>query len=121
MVSPRSAATTAALASREARLILAVGLVVGVLALFADKAFTVDDPLFVWLGRHITQNPFDFYRFDVNWYGVVQPMYEVTKNPPLGGYFIAAVLSLTEGSERALHVAFLIPAGIVAATTFRLA
>src|SRR6185436_21066047 len=50
---------------RELATVLAV--VLGVLLLFCTKAFTIDDPLFLWLGKHIQSNPLDFYGFNVDW------------------------------------------------------
>jgi len=44
-----------------------------------------------------------------------------TKNPPLASYFIAAAASLVGWSERALHLAFLLPAVAVVLGTYRLA
>lgn len=91
------------------------------LAPFADKAFNIDDPLFISVARHIQANPFDFYGFTVNWYGFEMPMSEVTKNPPLASYYIALAAFLFGWSEIALHLAFLIPASAVVIGTFFLA
>ena len=95
--------------------------VVVVLELFSGKAFTIDDPLFLWLGAHLQTNPLDFFGFAVNWYGVEQPMYEITKNPPLGGYYVALAAQLFGWSEVALHRAFLLPAAVAAGLTYSLA
>ena len=67
-----------------------LALTIATLALFAGKAFTIDDPLFLWLGRHVQEHPLDPYGFEVNWYGNTLSMHEVTKNPPLVGYYVAA-------------------------------
>ena len=91
------------------------------LAPFADKAFHMDDPLFIWVAKHIQTNPFDFYGFTVNWYGFEMQMYEVTKNPPLAAYYMALAALLFGWSEIALHLAFLIPASAVVIGTFFLA
>lgn len=101
--------------------ILACLAVVGTLALFCGKAFTIDDTLFLQLAAQLRADPFDFYGFQVNWYGSSLPMHEVTKNPPLVGYYLAAVMSLFGPGEVALHLAFLLPAAGVAFTTHRLA
>lgn len=95
--------------------------VIGTLALFLDKAFTIDDPLALWLARHLSASPADFFGFPVNWYSREMPMYEVTRNPPLVGYYIAGWASLLGWSERALHAAFLLPAAGVAAGTWLIA
>ena len=78
------------------------------LAPFADKAFHIDDPLFLWAARQIQAHPIDFYGFNVNWYLVEQPMSVVTKNPPLAAYYTALVASLLGWGEVPLHLAFLV-------------
>ena len=57
----------------------------GSLLPFIDKAFHIDDPLFLWTARQIQNRPLDFYRFNVNWYWSEMPMASVTKNPPSTG------------------------------------
>jgi hypothetical protein len=53
----------------------------------------------------------------VNWYFTAMPMSEVTKNPPLAAYAIALAGSTLGWSERALHLAFVLPAlGVVLGT-----
>ena len=84
---------------------------------FADKAFHIDDPLFLWVGRHVQAHPFDFYGFEVNWYGYEAPISEIVKNPPGAGWLIGIAAGLLGWSEPALHLAFLIPAvGVVLGT-----
>src|SRR5215475_8135491 len=39
----------------------------GALAVFLDKAFHIDDPLFLWTARQITAAPGDFFGFELNW------------------------------------------------------
>src|SRR6516164_8039620 len=56
--------------------------VVACLLPFVGKAYHIDDPLFVWTAQQISQHPFDFFGFDVNWYATRQPMAAVTQNPP---------------------------------------
>lgn len=95
--------------------------ILGVVALFLDKAFTVDDTLFLSLARHVQDHPLDFFGFEVNWYGTASPMHEVTMNPPLAGHFSAAAAALVGWDEISLHGAFLLPAGLVILGTFMLA
>ncbi len=82
---------------------------------FVGKAVHMDDPLFLWAARHIQSNPLDFYGFSVNWYGKTMPMFQVTKNPPLTSYYIAAVAHFFGWKEATLHAAFILPA--IAAVT----
>src|ERR1700722_14005394 len=88
---------------------------------FSGKAVHVDDTLFVWAAQHIVQHPLDPYGFNVVWYSTAMPMSEVTKNPPLASYYIAAIASVAGWSERTLHVALLFPALIVILGTYYLA
>lgn len=48
-------------------------------------------------------------------------MSEVTKNPPLAGYYAALVGSVAGWSERVLHLAFLVPALAMVLGTYFLA
>jgi 4-amino-4-deoxy-L-arabinose transferase-like glycosyltransferase len=88
---------------------------------FADKALHIDDPLFVWAGRHMQTRWWDPYGFDVNWYGWAMPMHEVTKNPPLACAFIALIISIFGENEFALHIGFLFQAIAVVLGTYALA
>lgn len=88
---------------------------------FVDKAFHIDDPLFLWVARQIQAHPVDFYGFKVNWYLAEQPMSAVTKNPPLTSYYTALATALFGWGEVPLHLAFLVwPVGAVWGT-YRLA
>jgi 4-amino-4-deoxy-L-arabinose transferase-like glycosyltransferase len=91
------------------------------LALFLGKAFHIDDPLFVWAGRHIHDHPTNFYGFRVNWGTNEIPMWEETRNPPLACYYIAGAGSLFGWGEVGLHAAFLVPAAAAVWGTYRLA
>src|ERR1051326_1717370 len=86
-----------------------------------SKPFNMDDPLFIWAAKHIRGQPFNPYGFEVNWYGSQRPMWEVTKNPPLACYYLAAVGSVLGWSEVALHAVLVAPAVAVILGTYRLA
>jgi 4-amino-4-deoxy-L-arabinose transferase-like glycosyltransferase len=88
---------------------------------FLGKAFHIDDPLFIWSGRHILSEPWNFYNFTLNWSGYGLPMSAVTQNPPLTSYYLALIGSLFGWSEMALHAGFLLPALALVAGTYRLA
>jgi 4-amino-4-deoxy-L-arabinose transferase-like glycosyltransferase len=106
-------------ARREAFLV--AGITAILLLPFTGKAFHMDDPLFLKTAQQIRSNPLDFYGFRVNWYGTEQPMWEVTRNPPLGSFFLALASGLGGWSELALHLAFLLPAVAAALGTLALA
>jgi hypothetical protein len=93
----------------------------GALAPFLAKPFNIDDPLFLWAAKQIQLHPLDPYGFNVNWYGVSQPMWSVTENPPLACYFLALAALVLGWSEVGLHTAFLLPALAVVWGTWRLA
>src|SRR5207247_9149116 len=78
------------------------------LAPFLNKAFYVDDPLFIWMAQQIVRHPFDPYGFDVNWSSFTQPMSAVMQNPPLCSYYIAAIGAIFGWKEPVLHLAFLV-------------
>ena len=102
-------ANVAAACWREPMLFLSVVTVIA-LFLFVNKAFHIDDPLFLWTARHIRESPLNFYNFDVNWYGYNMRASDVIKNPPVASYYVAFVSSLIGWSETRLHLAFLLPA-----------
>lgn len=97
------------------------GLTIACLLPFSGRAFHVDDTLFVWAARQISQHPLDPYGFSVIWNTSLERMADVTKNPPLACYYGAAVGRIAGWSERAFHVAFLVPALALALGTYRLA
>jgi 4-amino-4-deoxy-L-arabinose transferase-like glycosyltransferase len=90
------------------------------LAPFLGKAFNIDDPLFVWVAKHITRHPLDPYGFSVDWYVYQMPISQITKNPPLASYYSALIGAWSHWKEVALHLAFLIPAMAVVLGTYEL-
>jgi len=64
------------------------------LAPFVNKAFYVDDPLFIWMAQQIARHPLDPYGFHLNWSSFTQPMSAIMQNPPLCSYYIAAIGSI---------------------------
>ncbi len=94
--------------------LIPVAVVVALLAPFVRRAFSIDDPLFIWMAEHILKHPLDPYGLSVNWGLVREPMSKVMQNPPLDSYFIAGVIRLVGLSEVRLHLAFLLPAAVAA-------
>lgn len=88
---------------------------------FSGKAFHIDDTLFLFSAKQIVQHPLDPYGFNVVWNKTVERMSDVTKNPPLACYYAALVGATAGWSERALHLAFLVPALGLVLGTHRLA
>src|SRR5947208_2090641 len=77
---------------------------------FVNKAYHMDDTLFLRAAEQIQKHPSDFYGFNINWYGISTPMTMATENPPFTSYYIAGVAAVFGWREWALHLAFLIPA-----------
>ena len=92
---------------KRAQLLL-VGITLAALLPFLNKAFHIDDPLFLWMADQIRKNPFDPYGFSINWSMSPKPFWQEMPNPPLCSYWIALVQSILGRSELALHCAFLI-------------
>jgi tetratricopeptide (TPR) repeat protein len=107
--------------SRVPTWVWAAGLVVACLVPFANKAFHIDDPLFLWTAQQIRKAPADFYGFRVNWFGLEMPMTDATANPPLMAYYLALGSLLGGWSEIWLHLWAMLPAIAVALGTLQLA
>jgi len=88
---------------------------------FSGKAFNVDDTLFVYVARQIANHPLDPYGFEINWYRHAVPVAYETKNPPLDSYYMAAAARFAGWTERALHLAFILPALAAIWGSYRLA
>lgn len=88
---------------------------------FINKAYHIDDPLYLWIARQIQQHPLDFFGFAVNWTGHVKHVAEICNNPPFFAYYLAAVGAFAGWGERAMHLAQLLPVLAVALGTLRLA
>src|ERR1022692_2654567 len=117
------ASPTESLTNKHSRVhyILLAAALLACLLPFSGKAFNIDDTLFIYVARQIAMHPLDPYGFKVNWFLDAVPMARETKNPPLASYYIAAAASFVGWSERALHLAFLLPALAVILGTYRLA
>lgn len=87
---------------------------------FADKAFNVDDTLFLKAAEQILVAPFDFYGGELNWYGSPESQHTVIKNPPLVSYLIAIVSSVFGFSEVVLHSFFFLPLALSAIGIYQL-
>jgi 4-amino-4-deoxy-L-arabinose transferase-like glycosyltransferase len=107
-------------ASFRSQCLLVVLTLLGLLP-FSNKAFHIDDTLFVWTAQQIAHHPLDPYGFKLIWYRTQSPMSRETKNPPLAAYYGAVAGRLAGWSERSLHIAFLLPAVVLVLGTYHLA
>ena len=101
--------------------IIPIVVVIACLIPFTNKAFHIDDPLFILAAKHIQTSPGNFYEFFVNWYVWEMPMSKVLKNPPIACYFLALIGKLFGWKEAALHISLLFPAAAMALVTYYLA
>ena len=85
---------------------------------FVSKAFHIDDTLFLYAARQIRRHPLRPYDFSVNWYGTSRRMWNITKNPPLTSYWLAALGTACGERERPLHVGFWPFAGMAVVAMF---
>lgn len=88
---------------------------------FINKAFHVDDPLFVWTAQQIVDHPFDFYGFSANWSRSEVPMYRIQQNPPLLSYYLAPWGAWFGWGEIMMHLALLPLTGLAGAGIYLLA
>jgi len=102
-------------------ILLVTAAVLLLLVPFLNKAYHIDDTLFLKAARHIVEDPGNFYGSMVNWYGFFQQMSSVNQNPPLVSYYIALISLLGGWSETVLHSAFLVPALFFSLGTYLLA
>lgn len=94
---------------------LAIAVFVVLLALpTLSQPWTIDEPVFLAVARHILKDPFHPYAFDFNWYGRAVSMGSINGNPPLFPYALALCLRLAGGAERAVRLA-LLPLALIAA------
>ena len=105
---------------RRCKLLLG-GLTLVALVPFLNKAYDIDDPLFLWMAQQIIRHPLDPYGGTVHWASLAQPMWVAMQNPPLCSYYIAAVGSVAGFGEVAMHIAFLFPAVAAVLGTFMVA
>src|SRR5256885_1966452 len=109
---------------RSPILFLAIATAIALLP-FVNKAFTMDDPLFVWSAQWIADHPLDPNGFTLNWYGRTRRMgflaAEAAATPPLTSYALALASAIVGWEEAPLHVAFGLFAFAVVAGTWSLA
>ncbi len=89
---------------------LIVALTFAALAPFLNKAFHIDDPVYIRVAQQIVEHPLDPYGFEMNWYGTAMLVHEFNQNPPGVSYYLALAGWLFGWGERALHGAMLLPA-----------
>jgi hypothetical protein len=72
---------------------------------FCNKAFHIDDPLYLSIARQILIDPLRPFDGLINWQQVSEPAWKVSISPPGYSYWLAAWLAAGVTSEWALHCA----------------
>jgi 4-amino-4-deoxy-L-arabinose transferase-like glycosyltransferase len=88
---------------------------------FADKAYHIDDPLYLWSAKQIHAAPFDYYGAVVNKWGKDQPLSELMVLPPGHPYFLALVALMFGWGEVPLHLAMALTASLLGSGTYLVA
>lgn len=101
------AANSSRLARWGAPLFVAV-VTVAVLLPFVDRAFHIDDTVFLRVAQQIIKDPLKPYDLDYNWDLEPRTMWIVTQHPPLHSYIIAAIAIAADMGERTLHLSYLV-------------
>jgi 4-amino-4-deoxy-L-arabinose transferase-like glycosyltransferase len=76
---------------------------------FLNKAYHVDDPLFMWTAQHLVEKPFDFYGFHTNWSHQETFIWEIMQNPPLLSYYLLPFGRIFGWGEPVMHLAMILP------------
>lgn len=88
---------------------------------FINKAYHIDDTVYLLIAEQILAHPLDFYGFEMNWTGQSEWVYAFNQNPPGLSYYLAVVALIFGWSEPVMHVAMLVPASLAALGIYRLA
>ena len=91
------------------------------LAPFLNKPVHIDDTVYLWVADQIQADPLDFYGFEKNWDGRLEPVDEFNKNPPGISYFLALPDWIGGGRVWVLHLSMLLPACLAVLGVYRLA
>ena len=75
---------------------------------FLNKAYHIDDPVFLVIARQIRQAPLIPYDFLYHWTMTPLPAWVVSLHPPLNSYFLALIGLAAEEKEIPTHAAYLL-------------
>jgi len=79
---------------------------------FINKAYHIDDTLFLRSAEQILKNPLRPYDVMINWFGIDQSLFSANKNPPLVSYILAFLGKIGGFGEKYIHTVFsLFPLG----------
>ncbi len=100
---------------------LAFFLPIVLLAPFVNRAFNIDEPMFIWTAQQIVKNPFDYFGGYVERNKELEPMYLYNQNPPGFSYVLAVFGAMGGWSEPVMRLASLLAAGLCGLGTYLVA
>lgn len=86
----------------------------------ANKAFHIDDTMFLMQAEHLCRDPLGPYGFEINWENETESSLLNNFNPPLVGYFLAVVSRIVGMNEIGLHLCMGLFVWLSAYWTYRL-
>lgn len=95
------------------RFLIVLGASLVVHLVFINKAYHIDDPLFIYAARQILEDPTDPYAAMINWSGEVKRMADFFSNPPGLSYYLAFIIFCFGENEVIIHLA-MIPFSLLA-------
>lgn len=72
---------------------------------FLNKPFHIDDVVVLQVARNVLNNPLLPFGSNFDWFGELQPLWQVTTNPPFLSYYLAPFLWLAGYHEVTFHAA----------------
>ncbi len=100
---------------------LAFALPILLLAPFVNRAYNIDEPMFIWVAQRIVEHPFDFFGGSIERGGGSEPMYMYNQNPPGFSYVLAVFGAIGGWGEPVLRLASLLAAGLCSLGTYTIA
>ncbi len=88
---------------------------------FINRAYNIDEPMFVWVAQHIVHHPLDYFGGSVERSSGPEPMYMYNQNPPGFSYVLAIFGAIGGWSEPVLRIASLLAAGLCSLGTYLVA
>jgi len=75
-----------------------------------NKAFEIDDPLFLWGAQQVVRDPYEAFAAQCNWWNTVQPLAVVHNHPPGQSLYLAIIGWALGWDEVPFRLAMLVPA-----------
>ncbi|MBZ0255312.1 glycosyltransferase family 39 protein, partial [bacterium] len=75
---------------------------------FLNKPFHIDDAVVLEVARNVINNPWRPFNSNFDWFGELQPLWQVTTNPPFLSYVLAPFVWTFGTDEVALHAVMIL-------------